>query len=86
MSDNYIIEIHPTSVGITVQAGIVVRDGRRFRFYAATDAFGSLEGRLFKSLKAAESAALRHNVDTATCNRFGELDLPHQSEWDRGLS
>jgi hypothetical protein len=58
MSDNYIIEIRPKSVGITVQAGVVVRDGRGFRFFAATDAFNSLEGRLFKNPKAAERAAL----------------------------
>jgi len=49
MSDNYIVEIRSTSLGITVQAGVVVRDGHRFRFYAATRAFNSLEGQLFKS-------------------------------------
>jgi hypothetical protein len=65
MSDNYIIEIRPTSVGITVQAGIVVRDGHRFRFFAATHAFDPLEGQLFKSPKAAESAALRHSRSSA---------------------
>jgi len=63
MSDNYIIEIRSKSTGITVEAGIVVRDGHRFRFYAATHAFDSLEGRLFKSPKAAESAAFRHMVE-----------------------
>jgi len=57
MSDNYVIEIRPTSVGITVQAGLVVRDGRGFRFFAATDAFSSLEGKLFKSPRTAERAA-----------------------------
>ena len=45
MSDNYIIEIRPAS-GITVQAGIVVRDDRGFRFFAATRAFDALEGKL----------------------------------------
>ena len=65
MSDNYIIEIRPKSVGITVQAGLVVRDGRGFRFFAATDAFNSLEGRLFKSPKAAERAALGRVSDKA---------------------
>jgi hypothetical protein len=44
MSDNYIIEIRPTSVGVTVLAGIVVRDGTRFQFFAASHAFNSLEG------------------------------------------
>jgi hypothetical protein len=59
MSDNYIIEIRPKAVGITVQAGIVVRDGRGFRFFAATHAFNPLEGQLFKNPRAAERAALR---------------------------
>jgi hypothetical protein len=76
MSDNYIIEIRPKSIGVTVQAGIVVRDGHRFRFYAATNAFRSLEGQLFKSPRAAESAALRQIVD-GTRDRFGVVDLPH---------
>ena len=65
MSDNYIIEIRPKSVGVTVQAGIVVRDGQHFRFHAATHTFNSLEGQLFKNPKAAEVAALRHIVDRA---------------------
>jgi hypothetical protein len=63
MSDNYIIEIRP--VGITVQAGLIVRDGRGFRFFAATDAFNSLEGKLFKNPKAAERAALCRVADAA---------------------
>lgn len=66
MSDNYVIEIRPKSVGITVQAGIVVRDGRLYRFFAATEAFNSLEGRLFKSPRAAEQAALCRVADVAT--------------------
>jgi hypothetical protein len=60
MSDNYIIEIRPNAIGITVQAGVVVRDGQRYRFFAATHAFNPLEGSLFKSPRAAERAALRH--------------------------
>jgi len=59
MSDNYVIEIRPKPAGRTVQAGIVVRDGNAFRFFAAADAFYSLERRLFKTPKAAEEAALR---------------------------
>ena len=59
MSDNYIIEIRPTAA-VTVQAGIVVRDGRGFRFFAATHAFNPLEGHLFKNPREAERAALRH--------------------------
>ncbi len=57
MFDNYVIEISAKPIGIKVQAGIVVRDGRGFRFFAATEAFNSLEGRIFKSPKAAERAA-----------------------------
>lgn len=66
MFDNYIIEIRPK--GVTVQAGIVVRDGHRFRFFAATHAFNSLEGRLFKSPKEAEKAALRQVTDVTSRN------------------
>jgi hypothetical protein len=71
MSDNYIIEIRPKSVGITVQAGVVIRDGRGFRFFAATDAFNSLEGQLFKNPKAAERAALCHVADIAAPRATG---------------
>jgi hypothetical protein len=60
MSDNYIIEIRPKAAGITVQAGIVVRDGRGFRFFAATHAFNPLDGHFFKNPREAEKAALRH--------------------------
>jgi hypothetical protein len=59
MFDNYIIEIRPKSGGVTVQAGIVVRDGNGFRFFAATHAFNPLEGQCFKSPRSAEHAALR---------------------------
>ncbi len=69
MFDNYVIEIRPRSVGVTVQAGIVVRDGHAFRFFAATRAFGPREGRLFKSPKAAERAALRRVADEMLCKR-----------------
>ena len=77
MSDNYIIEIRSKSLGITVEAGIGVRDGHRFRFYAATHAFNSLEGQLFKSPKAAEAAALRHTVERSRRGRFDGIDVPH---------
>lgn len=59
MFDNYVIEIRPKSAGITVQAGIVVRDGGGFRFFAAAHVFSSLDGQLFKTPKAAEHAAFR---------------------------
>jgi hypothetical protein len=59
MSDNYIIEVKPLSPGVTFQAGIVVRDGRSFRFFAASHVFDPLEGQRFDSPKTAEQAALR---------------------------
>jgi hypothetical protein len=58
MSDNYVIEVNSKIAGITVQAGIVVRDGQGFRFFAASRAFDALEGQVFKSPRAAEHAAL----------------------------
>ena len=78
MFDNYIIEIRPKSVGITVQAGVVVRDGHRFRFCAATGAFSALEGQLFKSPKAAESAALRLIVGRSMRSRLDGIDVAHE--------
>ena len=64
MFDNYIIEIQPAPVGVTVQAGLVVRDGRRFRFFSASPAFERLDGQLFENPKAAQIAALRHITKT----------------------
>lgn len=32
MSESYVIEIRPPSVGVTLRAGTVVRDGDGFRF------------------------------------------------------
>jgi hypothetical protein len=58
MSSNYVIEIRPPSIGVAVQAGIVVRDGQRFRFFSASRAFDALEGQFFDSPKKAEQAAL----------------------------
>jgi hypothetical protein len=51
MSSTYIIE---TQKGA---AGIVVRDGRGFRFFAAQRAFNSLDRHLFATPRAAEAAA-----------------------------
>jgi hypothetical protein len=70
MSDNYIIEIRPKSVGATVQAGIVVRDGHGFRFFAATRAFDSLDGQHFRSPKAAEQAALQRVTEMRSYDPF----------------
>jgi hypothetical protein len=58
MSNNYVIQIRPPSIGVALQAGIVVRDGRRFRFFSASRAFDALEGHFFDSPKKAEQAAL----------------------------
>ena len=85
MFDNYIIEIRPKSAGVTVQAGLVVRDGHRFRFCAATRAFSSLEGRLFKSPKAAESAARDLVVDRSMRGRVDRIDVAHKRESNSGL-
>jgi len=63
MSSNYVIEIRPEPVGRTVQAGLVVRDGPGFRFFAATQDFHSLESQIFKNPQAAADAALRHVAD-----------------------
>jgi hypothetical protein len=54
MHDTYIIETRKGA------AGIVVRDGRGFRFFAATRDFHGLEGQVFTTPKDAEAAALRH--------------------------
>jgi hypothetical protein len=52
MNDTYIIETRKGA------AGIVVRDGRGFRFFAATRDFNCLDGLLFATPKAAEVAAI----------------------------
>jgi hypothetical protein len=53
MSDTYIIEVG------SQPAGIVVRDPRGFRFFAASHGFNRLEGQVFRSAREAERAALR---------------------------
>jgi len=53
MSDRYIIEIG------SQQAGIVVRDSEGYRFFAASQIFFQLEGRVFRSVRDAERAAAR---------------------------
>jgi hypothetical protein len=65
MFDNYIIEIQPSAKGDAVQAGLVVRDGRYFRFFSATSAFDRLEGQLFDNPRAAQRAALRQVTERA---------------------
>lgn len=51
MPHAYIIEIANRT------AGIVVADGRGFRFFASEAAFDALEGEQFSSARAAERAA-----------------------------
>jgi len=53
MSDSYIIEIGSQA------AGIVVRDPRGYRFFAASSRFYPLDGRLFRNAREAERAARR---------------------------
>jgi hypothetical protein len=51
MSDSYIIEVGNGA------AGLVVRDGGRFRFFAASSEFAGLEGLSFRNPREAEKAA-----------------------------
>lgn len=51
MSDSYIIEVSSEA------AGIVVRDKTGFRFFAASNRFNPLDGRVFKNAREAERAA-----------------------------
>jgi hypothetical protein len=53
MSDSYIIEVR------SEPAGLVVRDGSRFTFFAANSAFANLDGRVFRNPREAEQAAIR---------------------------
>jgi hypothetical protein len=53
MSDTYIIEVSSQA------AGIVVRETAGFRFFAASHRFNRLEGRLFRSAREAERAAMQ---------------------------
>ena len=53
MSDTYIIEVG------SQPAGIVVRGPGGYRFFAASQRFYRLEGRLFRNAREAERAARR---------------------------
>lgn len=53
MSNTYIIEVDSES------AGIVVRDRAGFRFFSASRRFDSLDGKVFRSARDAERAAIR---------------------------
>ncbi len=54
MSKAFVIEVRSDA------AGIVVNDGRHYRFFAATYEFNDLEGREFRSPAAAQRAAQQH--------------------------
>jgi hypothetical protein len=53
MSDSYIIEVSSQA------AGIVVRDRLGYRFFAAAQPYFRLDGRLFRSARDAERAAMQ---------------------------
>jgi hypothetical protein len=74
MYDTYIIETR------TGAAGIVVRDGHGFRFFAATHAFNGLEGLFFDTPKAAEAAEQRH-VDRAKARPGPPRQLDLAMQW-----
>jgi hypothetical protein len=59
--DAYVIEVQGQT------AGIVARDGRGYRFHAATHPFNSLDGRNFASPLQAEKAAMA--LATLSLNR-----------------
>ena len=58
MSDTYIIEVSSQA------AGIVVRETRGFRFFAACHRFNPPEGRLFRSAREAERAAMQFSTQS----------------------
>ena len=53
MSDTFIIEVSSKA------AGIVVRENLGYRFFAAAQPFFRLDGRLFRSARDAERAAMQ---------------------------
>jgi len=69
MSHAYVIEVHSET------AGIIVRDGRDYCFFAATHDFNALEGLTFPSPKEAEKAVLRY----AAQHRTGITDFQQLS-------
>ncbi len=53
MSDSYIIEVSSEA------AGIVVREASGYRFFAASQPFYRLDGRLFRHVVGAQRAAVQ---------------------------
>jgi hypothetical protein len=60
MSDRYIIEVNSQA------AGVIVRSPEGFRFFAASQRFGRMEGKLYRNASEAERAALRLLNDDLT--------------------
>jgi len=50
MSTAYVIE------AADISAGLVIRERAGFRFFAASHRFGRFDGRIFKTIRAAERA------------------------------
>ena len=71
MSDAFVIEVDRRTVGI------VVADGRGYRFYASDRAVHPLDGRTFRSLRAAERACRAERAAAGTptgrCTRAATL-------------
>lgn len=65
MSQAFIIEVKSRA------AGIVVRDGRAYKFHAASHDFNALDGRDFSSPADAQKAARRHADDVAAARLYG---------------
>jgi hypothetical protein len=53
MPDSYIIEVFSRA------AGIVVRDAQGYRFFAASEPYYRLDGRLFRHVADAQRAAVQ---------------------------
>jgi hypothetical protein len=68
--DAYVIEVQGQT------AGIVARDGRGYRFHAATHSFNSLDGRNFASPRQAEKAALALVTEPLNRPRNGRQPRP----------
>ncbi|PWB84116.1 MAG: hypothetical protein C3F11_03045 [Methylocystaceae bacterium] len=73
MSDAYVIEIGEEAVGI------IAREPRGFRFYAANGSFRSLEGQIFDSAKKAQNAARELRRHTARASSLSKPLQPNLS-------
>jgi hypothetical protein len=75
-------KFRPPTSGLTFQAGIIVRDGGSFRFFAASRLFEPLEGRRFENPQKAEKAALRRMTDVAS-RKIASTTKTEQEAWNR---